>query len=92
MACVAYGCNSHSSKKSQDNPNVTFHRFPVDHNERKLWIKALRRDNWEPTKYSRLCSKHFAPECYIQGSKRKTLRTGAVPTKFEGFTYFKTIT
>nr|XP_053649362.1 uncharacterized protein LOC128700283 isoform X2 [Cherax quadricarinatus] len=53
--CCAVGC----SNRQGDKLNLAFHRFPKDLERRKKWISALRRKNWEPTQYSRLCSEHF---------------------------------
>ena len=38
---------------------VSFFRFPVDTQQRDRWIAALRREDWLPTQYSRVCSAHF---------------------------------
>ena len=34
-------------------------RFPTNPDQRNKWISAIRRDNWSPSEYSRLCSDHF---------------------------------
>lgn len=60
-------------------------RFPKCPDTRGKWIKAVRRDNWEPNKYSRLCSKHFDKSCFIEGLSLKKLKTDAVPTIFDGY-------
>lgn len=50
----------------------------------KLWVKAIRRENWIPSKYSRLCSEHFLQTDYSQnpGCTAKVLKPDAVPTIF----------
>ena len=53
--CCAFGCNSRQKSSS----GVHFYRFPANKERRQRWIAAVRRDNWEPTIYSRLCSRHF---------------------------------
>lgn len=35
------------------------HLFPKDIKLRKLWLKAIQREDWEPGKWSKICSKHF---------------------------------
>ena len=42
--------------------DITFHTFPTVKKKkkmRKLWIDMVRREHWEPTRNSRLCSMHF---------------------------------
>lgn len=34
-------------------------RFPKDPALRQKWTNALRRKDWKPTKYTKLCSDHF---------------------------------
>ena len=66
--CCAPGCKSSSLKKKQVKKypflvNVTFHRFPTEKSNpilRLQWIYAMKRDSdWEPNRYSRVCSLHF---------------------------------
>ncbi|KAF9419514.1 hypothetical protein HW555_004014 [Spodoptera exigua] len=42
----------------------------------------MRRDDWTPSKFSRLCSLHFEPCCYREGLDKKILHSYAVPTIF----------
>ncbi|KAG8193404.1 hypothetical protein JTE90_009630 [Oedothorax gibbosus] len=49
MSCVAFGCYNNSSKKIA---GITFHRFPKEEILRKEWAKAVKRDNWNPSKHS----------------------------------------
>ncbi|XP_065223271.1 uncharacterized protein LOC135847594 [Planococcus citri] len=77
--CSALGCKERATRGS----TVTFHRFPRNPDSREKWIRAMKRKNFEPTKNSRLCEKHFTPECYIEFPRRKRLRENAVPVKFD---------
>uniref|UniRef100_A0A3B5MKN2 THAP-type domain-containing protein n=1 Tax=Xiphophorus couchianus TaxID=32473 RepID=A0A3B5MKN2_9TELE len=52
--CVAVGCCNRSDRK-----DLSFYRFPKDPERRTLWVQAVCRRNWNPTDYSRICSKHF---------------------------------
>lgn len=80
ISCVAYGCNN-----EQDRRKIPFHTFPFKRPEiLKLWIQALRRDKWTPSKTSRLCGEHFLPTDYINqpGLAVKRLKPDAVPSVF----------
>ncbi|XP_068086367.1 THAP domain-containing protein 1-like [Anabrus simplex] len=84
ISCCAYGCSNRMKKKSDESGSTTvhFHRFPFKRPEiLKKWTAAVRRKNWEPTRYSYLCSEHFSEECYKPGkSKDKPLlKDDAVP-------------
>ncbi|KAJ8930624.1 hypothetical protein NQ314_016539 [Rhamnusium bicolor] len=66
--CSAYNCKSRSEK---DEPGVTFHSFPKDLEKRKVWISNTKINDWEPSKNSRLCSKHFEA-CYFYKTDTQT--------------------
>ena len=40
------------------------HKFPKDKTVSKQWLAAIRRDNYTPSKHSRVCKKHFNPDDY----------------------------
>ncbi|XP_032424068.1 uncharacterized protein LOC116723350 [Xiphophorus hellerii] len=71
--CVAVGCCNRSDRK-----DLSFYRFPKDPERRTLWVQAVCRRNWNPTDYSRICSKHF-----ISGQKSNNpLSPDYVPSLF----------
>ena len=73
-SCCAPGCKN----RSTTNSSIKFHRFPVDKERRALWIAAVRREHWQPTEHSVLCSAHF-----VSGSKSNDpLSPDYVPTLF----------
>ena len=52
----------------------------------------MRRENWAPTKYSVLCSKHFEAEDYepdAEFSQRRRLKKTAIPTLFNYPSYLQ---
>lgn len=50
----------------------------------QLWVKAIRRENWYPSKGSRICSQHFRESDYLfkPGSSRRLLKPDSVPSIF----------
>lgn len=51
----------------------------------KLWLYQIKRGNWEPSKYSVICSEHFTEDCFVvKGlqNSRRTLKSDAYPTIF----------
>ena len=67
--CVVYGCSNEGTQGG----TICFHRIPYWEDTRpeakarkKQWIDFVRRrrDRWEPTKNSVICSEHFLPGDY----------------------------
>ena len=53
--CVVFGCKSNSMVDK----SVSFFGFPKDQGRLKDWIHYCKRDDFKPTKHSKICSKHF---------------------------------
>ena len=64
-------------------------RFPLNPNLKKLWAKAIRRKNWHPKSWERVCSAHFDVDDYIIRGSRKLLKQNAVPSKFNFPSYLQ---
>ena len=79
---------------------MTFHSFPLNNPEfLRAWIKRLARKDFNPAKYSRLCSLHFKPGDFVSHSsdqqarrkrkresiqlEKKRWKNDAVPSIFE---------
>lgn len=68
---AAVGCKEYATKQCP----YSFHCFPSDPEIRKSWIVKMNwydpqmKRLWEPSKYERLCSKHFEPECFTDRSR-----------------------
>ncbi|QQP39506.1 Putative LOC101234561, partial [Caligus rogercresseyi] len=45
----------------QKDPNISQHYFPADPDLRQAWKLAIRREHFEPSKNSVICSLHFLP-------------------------------
>ena len=58
--CCVVGCHRGTVR---DKGKVNFFSFPTKNQEkRQLWIKAVKRSNWEPKRWTRICSDHFVGE------------------------------
>ncbi|XP_060085556.1 THAP domain-containing protein 5-like [Ylistrum balloti] len=87
VQCVAINCTNRSGQR------VSLFAFPKDDKLRNAWTVKLKRQDFVPTKHSRLCQIHFSPECFSKdprisesiGYEPKCLRlkTDAVPTIFD---------
>ena len=77
-SCCAYGCTNRQTKGS----SLTFHRFPAQKSLQKLWILAIRRKNYTPSKSSFVCSEHFRPDDFKTHTTRKCLKENSVPSLF----------
>nr|XP_054925167.1 THAP domain-containing protein 3-like [Dermacentor andersoni] len=72
--CAAFGC---ANTGGQD--DVVFHMFPKDKKLAAQWVRAVRRDNFLPTKSPVLCSDHFRDSDYYQSLT--TMRAIGIPIK-----------
>lgn len=80
--CCAYECNSSSDK----NPELCFFEVPKEKKQKKSWEERISREDWKPSKYTTICSRHFAhsdisppnPNTPIQFQKKK-LKKGTLP-------------
>ena len=72
-SCCAVGCSNRASKGS----GISFYRFPSDPERRSKWIAAVKRENWEPSEHSWICSAHF-----IDGKSDDPLSPDYVPSIF----------
>uniref|UniRef100_A0A7M4YC28 THAP-type domain-containing protein n=1 Tax=Anopheles funestus TaxID=62324 RepID=A0A7M4YC28_ANOFN len=77
-SCVIPDCDL----KYTHNDDVSFHKFPLRFPELlKQWIQFTGRDeNWHPTKWSALCSRHFVASDFKGCASRKILLASAVPS------------
>lgn len=80
--CSVKGCTS-CTNKPQDS-GVTFHRFPVNQEITKKWLKAAKfPDGFTPGKGHHICSRHFCRSDFMDfKGKKYFLKQGSVPTIF----------
>uniref|UniRef100_A0A2K5EZ56 THAP domain-containing protein 1 n=1 Tax=Aotus nancymaae TaxID=37293 RepID=A0A2K5EZ56_AOTNA len=76
-SCSVYGCKNRYNK---DKPVSFFFFFET--NLCKEWEATVRRKNFQPTKYSSICSEHFTPDCFKRECNKKLRKENAVPTIF----------
>jgi len=87
--CAAFGC--HNQAKNKKHLSISFHSFPKDKKLRDVWVKALGRTSLP--KDPRLCSQHFATDCFDDGRRlanellgankyRSNLKPGSIPSIF----------
>ena len=68
--CTAFGCRSgyrECTGFTPDGERITFHSFPL--NNRELcdkWVRANPRADFVPSKYSKICSRHFRESDFVQ--------------------------
>ena len=66
--CVAGGPGGISCTNRQDTPGISLHILPSEEDvaRRKAWPKFVRRHrhNYQPTRWSALCSVHFSEDSF----------------------------
>src|SRR6218665_1479855 len=107
VICAAYGCRSgYNSQNSATNDADETHQtiegpcriMPFQFKNKDLcdkWVRAIRRQNFVATKYSKLCSLHFKETDFVEVSRdtnkqrrksgnkqlrKRYLKDGAVPS------------
>ncbi|XP_022164601.1 THAP domain-containing protein 1-like isoform X2 [Myzus persicae] len=81
VACAAYGC----SNRRKPDGGLSFFGFPLDNPELlKQWLQAMKRKQFTPSQYSKICSEHFLSSDILDrpGTYKKHLKPDAVPTLF----------
>ncbi|XP_076659898.1 THAP domain-containing protein 2-like isoform X1 [Halictus rubicundus] len=67
-------------KLSNNNTNVSLHKFPRNEASCKQWVKEIGREGWMPTDSSFICSDHFPENSITECYSRKRLEPGSIPT------------
>ncbi|XP_034471704.1 uncharacterized protein LOC117779583 [Drosophila innubila] len=76
--CAVINC----SDKYVHSGSISFHRFPFKRKDLlQKWKDFTQRSGqWMPSKWSAVCSRHFADSDFNCSNNRKTLKKNAVPT------------
>ena len=65
--CAVVGC--YNGYKNRTEENTSFHQFPMTNDELlNKWMSAVDREDFIPTKHSRICSKHFEAHDFVEHS------------------------
>ncbi|CAL1292875.1 unnamed protein product [Larinioides sclopetarius] len=82
-SCVVPLCKSNYNKNGH---NIKVYSFSAETELRRKWILAIKRDNFTPTKYSKVCQLHFNESDFLTTSKAVDPKTGnglEVPLKIK---------
>lgn len=63
-------CVPRCSSKQRKSCGLMFHKFLLSSIMKKKWLTAIKSGK-QPTKYTKICSKHFTDECYTITSMGK---------------------
>jgi hypothetical protein len=78
------------SNSKQKQPYLSFHGYPLNEDQKKKWVIAIRRNEGSTFVIRRgstyVCSQHFTAVDYIPGSSR--LKVGAIPSRFPWNNFF----
>ncbi len=84
-ASSRYCCVPSCKMSSRFNSVISFHSFPLNKETRKKWLQNIRREDYKVSPNTRVCSRHFRTDDFIEQStptSRRLLKKGAVPTLF----------
>ncbi|CAH0394737.1 unnamed protein product [Bemisia tabaci] len=96
VSCAVCGCSHRTGNRNkpasqvkfeeQNKRPMKFFRFPLSNPEKwQKWVLAIRRNNFTPCKYSRVCEIHFEKKFLKKGVRRVgciSLSPDAIPTIF----------
>ena len=87
--CCAPGCKTgykNDPNRDPHGPVISMFRFPkeTDKNLRAQWIARLPREDYEPTKNSRLCARHFLDSDFrVERSDNNPRRNESINMKYK---------
>jgi len=78
--CCVPDCNNRWNR----NPELSFHTFPKNKEQKRRWILAIKRDEgpaFKVTNSTVVCSAHFLPSDYAVGQRQHRWTSGLSSTK-----------
>ncbi|QQP53535.1 THAP domaincontaining protein 5like, partial [Caligus rogercresseyi] len=102
FTCCCTGCRTGYpvSNTSNKNPSstkatkVSLHIFPKDEELKKMWLRSIKRNDFVPSRHSRVCSRHFQESCFVlehqnfNNSRSKNNRLSSMKLAMELFRQF----
>jgi hypothetical protein len=96
-SCCVNGCTKRADSHAYKKDKIYFFSIPKDPVERRIWLKAISRENLQPTAGTKVCSLHFQKRdfvttclnkrkdvaCKMVTLKKKMLKVGVFPTIFK---------
>lgn len=75
IRCAVAVCKNGKTMTGKDPStlHIIYHRFPLDEQQRKLWVKRTRRDGEFKASSARICSVHFTSEDYERDLKAELM-------------------
>jgi len=69
--CAAPGCKTgYKSSSEEDIAGITLHKFPLNNPVLlQKWLHRLSRENFTPNSNSRICSKHFKEDDFVEETR-----------------------
>ncbi|VEN57119.1 unnamed protein product [Callosobruchus maculatus] len=78
-SCCAVNCCNRRTKGVK----MKFHRLPIDPYLRNLWLHAIGRIHFTPSRTTVICEEHFTSQDYeVNVHGNRVLKRSAVPSKF----------
>ncbi|XP_040073663.1 zinc finger protein OZF-like isoform X2 [Ixodes scapularis] len=76
--CCVPQCSNHSRN------GWKVYGVPTNAKRRRLWLVQIKRDDWEPSRSSSVCSAHFEPSAFEErrADGWQKLKPNAIPTLF----------
>ncbi|KAK5642105.1 hypothetical protein RI129_008272 [Pyrocoelia pectoralis] len=65
------------------NKEYSYYKFPADKNLKDQCMRAIRRENFNPTNDSVICGKHFKDADFLRKVPTKVLKSDAIPSVFD---------
>ena len=83
-ACSIPGCKSGYATQSDGKKYMSF-QLPKSEEMKEIWISKIYRDNFESSKNTIVCSRHFLEDDFVPDCENLTTKVGS----FQDFFFFQ---